>query len=74
MIESPVLDAVKEILRQRYEAEFTAKGKAEGKAEGMAQGKVEGLRNAVLSALERGFGSVPADRIAPLRELRTKLD
>jgi hypothetical protein len=50
MIESPVLDEVKEILRKRYEAEGAAKA----------------LRGAILANLEARFGSAPEDRIAPL--------
>jgi hypothetical protein len=50
MIESPVLDEVKEILRKRYEAEFTTRT----------------LQRVVAEALETRFGPVPAERLAPL--------
>lgn len=50
MIESPVLDEVKEILRKRYEAEGAAKA----------------LRGAVVAALEARFGTAPAASIAVL--------
>jgi hypothetical protein len=54
MIESPVLDEVKEILRKQYEAE------------GVAKGAVRATRQAVLTALEARFGSLAADRVASL--------
>ena len=54
MIESPVLDEVKEILRKRYEAE------------GAAKATVQTSRAHVVAALETRFGSVAADRIAAL--------
>lgn len=54
MIDSPVLDEVKEILRKRYEAE------------GAAKGHVAGLRDAVTAALETRFGPLPTDRLAGL--------
>jgi hypothetical protein len=50
MIESPVLDEVKEILRKQYEAEFTARA----------------TRRAIRATLEARFGAAPADRVAPL--------
>lgn len=45
MIESPVLDEVKEILRKRYEAE----------------GRVKSAQENVISCLDARFGSVPTD-------------
>src|SRR5262249_30080142 len=50
MIESPVLDEVKEILRKRYEAEATLRV----------------LRGAVIANLEARFGPVPPERVAGL--------
>lgn len=50
MIESPVLDEVKEILRKQYEAEFTAKA----------------TRRAIRATLEARFGVVPEARVAAL--------
>ena len=48
MIESPVLDEVKEILRNQY----------------LAEGAQLALRRAVVARLEARFGSVPTERIA----------
>jgi hypothetical protein len=50
MIDSPVLDEVKEILRKRYEEEATLRT----------------LRGAVVSNLEARFGAVPTERVAGL--------
>jgi hypothetical protein len=50
MIESPVLDEVKEILRKRYEAEGTRAG----------------TRSSIRETLEARFGVVPLERIAAL--------
>jgi hypothetical protein len=50
MIESPVLDEVKELIRKKYEAEATLRA----------------TRRAVVAALETRFGLVPGDRIVPL--------
>jgi predicted transposase YdaD len=50
MIESPVLDEVKEILKKRYEAEGAAKA----------------TRQAIRATLEARFGTVPAERVVPL--------
>lgn len=53
MIESPVFDDVKAILRERYETEATLRT----------------LRKSVLANLEARFGSVPEERIAVLNTL-----
>lgn len=53
MIESPVLDEVKEILRKRYEAQYKTEGRAEGQAEASRQMAVEFLADR--------FGAVPDD-------------
>lgn len=53
MIDSPVIDEVKEILKKQYEAEFTAKA----------------LRGAVVATLETRFGTVPAERLAPVQAI-----
>ncbi len=53
MIESPVLDEVKEILRKRYEAD----------------GVTKALRGAILANLEVRFGTVPEQRLEPLNAL-----
>jgi hypothetical protein len=65
MIDSPVLDEVKEILRKRYEAEYLAKGLAEG----LAEGARKALQGAVIANLETRFGSVPAERVAPVQAI-----
>jgi predicted transposase YdaD len=57
MIESPVLDEVKEILRKRYEAE------------GALQGALRALREAVLANLEARFGTIPVERVAALNTI-----
>lgn len=57
MIESPVLDEVKEILRKRYEAQY----KAEGLAAGRAEGRIEEAQESVLTTLEARFGAIPDD-------------
>jgi hypothetical protein len=54
MIDSPVLDEVKEILKKQYEAEFTAKA------------RVATLRETIRTTLEARFGAVPAERVAAL--------
>jgi hypothetical protein len=57
MIESPVLDEVKEILRKRYEAE------------GVTKGVTKALRGAIRDALEARFGTVPEQRLEPVNAL-----
>ena len=57
MIESPVLDEVKEILRKKYEAE------------GAAKARVATLREGVVANLETRFGSVPPERVAGLANI-----
>jgi predicted transposase YdaD len=57
MIDSPILDEVKEILRKRYEAE------------GEARGARRGLQEAVLENLETRFGAISAERVAPVRAI-----
>jgi hypothetical protein len=54
MIESPVLDEVKEILRKRYIAE------------GRVEGAIQTLRHSVIAILEARFGPVPAERLSGL--------
>lgn len=58
MIESPVLDEVREILRKRFEAQY--------KAEGMAQGRVAEAQESILTTLEARFGTLPDDTRAKL--------
>jgi hypothetical protein len=53
MIESPVLDEVKEILRQRYEAD----------------GRRKALQEAILANLEARFGAVPPERVESLKTI-----
>lgn len=61
MIESPVLDEVKEILRKRYEAQYKAEGLAAGRAEGRAEGRVAEALESVHTNLEARFGAIPDD-------------
>jgi len=53
MIESPVLDEVKEILRKQYQAEA----------------RIATLRENVVANLETRFGTFPPDRVAPLQAI-----
>ncbi|MCI0701181.1 MAG: hypothetical protein L0241_08865 [Planctomycetia bacterium] len=62
MIESPVLDEVKELIRQRLEAEVTNKVTAEV----AAKTREAVLREAVIAVLEARFGALPAERLAAL--------
>lgn len=57
MIESPVLDEVKELLRKQYEAEGARKA----------------LRDAVVANLEARFGSVPPDRVMALASISDEM-
>lgn len=57
MIESPVLDEVKEILKKRYEAE------------GAAKARIATLRETIRANLEARFGTVPAERVVALETI-----
>jgi predicted transposase YdaD len=69
MIESPVLDEVKEILRQQYSQQYRAEGLAEGRAEGLAEGRLAALRENILAILDARFGMIPPECPAMLQTL-----
>jgi hypothetical protein len=66
MIESPVLDEIKEILIAQYRERFEAEGRVKGLAEGKAEGAVGMARAAILDNLEARFGVAPATTAAVL--------
>lgn len=63
MIESPVLDEVREILRARYREEFLneglSQGLTQGLTQGLSQGKLAGLRESIRDNLAARFSAVP---------------
>src|SRR5262245_24104334 len=69
MIDSPVLDEVKAILRKQYEAEFRKQYEAEFRKQGEAEGARRAQRDAVVATLEARFGPVPPERIALLQSI-----
>jgi hypothetical protein len=58
MIESPLLDEARELIRAQAEAEFQEKGRAEG--------RLQTLRELVREELQTRFEKVPEDLIASL--------
>jgi predicted transposase YdaD len=62
MIESPLLDEVRELIR--------AQGREEGRVQGELQGRLQTLRGNVVDALAARFGQVPMDRLASLDQVK----
>jgi predicted transposase YdaD len=69
MIESPVLDEVKEILRKQYFGEGRAEGLTEGRAEGLAEGRLRKAREAITRAIGKRFGPLTAEQSAALETI-----
>lgn len=59
IIKAPILDEVRAILREQYEAEGRQKGLQEGLQEGRQEGRQEGMRDNIALILENRFGALP---------------
>jgi hypothetical protein len=69
MIESPLLDEVRELIRVQAETQYLAQYLAQGLAQGQIQGRLQTQRSDVIDALTVRFGQVPLDRLAGLDQV-----